>query len=324
VRACAVVDGQVFDHEVGHHAHRGVVVPAGVVEQALHLVRGTVPGGLGQGPPVLAGQVAHQPLDVLARLQAGFTTGEDRPDAARQFLASFGCQLGGLYHPGSGRLVLFLIHSLEGSRDGRPQTGTSHPTRRARYRLVRATPSAGPPTGPATPGNRSSLRSRSAAAVKGPRKGELDWQPLRHHTVLRILHNPRYAGAFTYGRRRDHRRPDGKYVTVALPRDQWFSFIPDAHPGYITLAQYEANQARLTANAAAHGRDRTTGPALLQGIIVCGRCGHRMPVRYHTRAGRPTPTYLCQREGIATATPICTPCPATPSTKRPATCSWPS
>src|SRR5581483_671628 len=27
---------------------------------------------------------------------------------------------------------------------------------------------------------------------KGPRKGELDWQPLAHHTVLRVLHNPRY------------------------------------------------------------------------------------------------------------------------------------
>src|SRR5215813_13417736 len=35
---------------------------------------------------------------------------------------------------------------------------------------------------------------------KGPRKGEVDWQPLLHSTVLRVLHNPRYAGAFTYGR----------------------------------------------------------------------------------------------------------------------------
>ena len=35
---------------------------------------------------------------------------------------------------------------------------------------------------------------------KGPRKGETDWQPLRHSTVLHVLHNPRYAGAFTYGR----------------------------------------------------------------------------------------------------------------------------
>jgi DNA invertase Pin-like site-specific DNA recombinase len=36
--------------------------------------------------------------------------------------------------------------------------------------------------------------------LKGPRKGEIDWQPLAHHTALRVLHNPRYASAFTYGR----------------------------------------------------------------------------------------------------------------------------
>src|SRR6476646_1251626 len=36
----------------------------------------------------------------------------------------------------------------------------------------------------------------------GARKGELAWMPLQHWRVLRTLHNPRYAGAFTYGRRR--------------------------------------------------------------------------------------------------------------------------
>ena len=92
--------------------------------------------------------------------------------------------------------------------------------------------------------------------LKGPRKGELDWKPLRHHTVLRVLHNPRYAGAFVYGRRAQKPRPNGNSSSVKLPRDQWVSFIPDAHPGYITLAQFETNQARLAANAAAHGRDR--------------------------------------------------------------------
>ena len=38
--------------------------------------------------------------------------------------------------------------------------------------------------------------------LKGPRKGEIDWKPLAHHAVLRVLHNPRYAGCFTYGRHR--------------------------------------------------------------------------------------------------------------------------
>ena len=145
----------------------------------------------------------------------------------------------------------------------------------------------------------------------GPRKGELDWKPLQHHVVLRVLHNPRYAGCFTFGRRRDQVLPGGKTVTTLLPRSEWIAFIPGAHPGYITLDQYEANLATLAANAAAHGPDRATGPAregpaLLQGIIICGRCGTRMTIRYHTRHGQQTPTYLCQRDGIANGHPPCT------------------
>jgi hypothetical protein len=110
---------------------------------------------------------------------------------------------------------------------------------------------------------------------KGPRKSEVDWQPLRHSTVLHVLHNPRYAGAFTYGRHREQLLPGGKRSSITVPREEWISFIPGAHPGYITLDQWEASTARLAANAAAHGRDRAAGPpregpALLQGIIMCG------------------------------------------------------
>src|SRR5437016_5594038 len=47
------------------------------------------------------------------------------------------------------------------------------------------------------------------------------------------------------------------------------------------------------------------GPALLQGIIICGRCGHRMTVRYHTRGSGQVPTYACQRDGIENARPSC-------------------
>ena len=144
----------------------------------------------------------------------------------------------------------------------------------------------------------------------GPRKGEIDWKPLAHHVALRVLHNPRYAGAFTFGRHRDIRLPGGKWSRTALPRQEWIAFIPSAHPGYITLDQYDANRARLAQNAAAHGRDRAAGPpregpALLQGIIACGSCGRRMTVRYHQRRGRELPTYLCQRDGIEHARKIC-------------------
>ena len=34
----------------------------------------------------------------------------------------------------------------------------------------------------------------------GPQRGELVWAGLGHCQVLRILHNPRYAGAFVFGR----------------------------------------------------------------------------------------------------------------------------
>src|SRR2546429_1995954 len=96
---------------------------------------------------------------------------------------------------------------------------------------------------------------------KGPRKGETDWQPLRHSTVLHVLHNPRYAGAFTYGRHREQPRPGRKRgSSITVPRQEWISFIPGAHPGYITLDQWEANIARLAANAAGHGRPPSGPP----------------------------------------------------------------
>jgi DNA invertase Pin-like site-specific DNA recombinase len=146
---------------------------------------------------------------------------------------------------------------------------------------------------------------------KDAHKGELAWQPLRHWQVLRTLHNPRYAGAFVYGQRREARNPaTGKKTMVSLPREQWFAFFPNAHPGYISFEQYEANQAILLANAQAVGRERDKGPAregsaLLQGLAICGNCGRRLSVRYHTRRGVEVPDYQCMRECIDTAASRC-------------------
>lgn len=144
----------------------------------------------------------------------------------------------------------------------------------------------------------------------GAHKGELAWTTLTHTRVLRALHNPRYAGAFAYGRHREGRTPDGKPTYKALPREQWVALIPDAHPGYISFEQFEANQAALAANARAHGPDRAAGPAregaaLLQGLAICGRCGGRMTVRYHHRGAVDVPDYQCQRTCIENAEPRC-------------------
>lgn len=144
----------------------------------------------------------------------------------------------------------------------------------------------------------------------GPHKGELLWEPLRHWRVLRVLHNPRYAGAFCFGQTRMHKRPGDHIHIEALPREEWIALFPGAHPGYITWDKFEANLARLRDNAQAHGAERRKsppreGPALLQGLVICGVCGRRMTVRYHTRRGRQWPEYICQREGIDTATAKC-------------------
>ncbi len=136
----------------------------------------------------------------------------------------------------------------------------------------------------------------------GPSKGMLLWAPPSHSQTLRILHNPRYTGAFVYGRTRARRKPDGRMTQTKMPREQWTLF-KDAHPGYISWDQYEANVHRLAENAYANGRDRRKsppreGPALLQGLVICGICGSRMTVRYHTRHAQLVPEYYCQRRGL--------------------------
>jgi hypothetical protein len=156
------------------------------------------------------------------------------------------------------------------------------------------------------------LRFPDRHAPGGPHAGELYWKPLRHDMVLFTLHNPRYAGVYFYGRRKQLTDIDGRAHTVLKPRDQWTVLIKDAHPGYITFEQYEQNQHTLAANAAAHSDEERRagpareGPALLQGLVVCGKCGKRMTVNYHKRCnGQPQPDYHCSREGIATGTPPC-------------------
>jgi len=144
----------------------------------------------------------------------------------------------------------------------------------------------------------------------GPHKGEVVWGELLHYRALNVLKNPRYAGAFAYGRSQAKKTLRGNEARHRLPRDQWHTLIPDAHPGYITWADHEENLERLRSNSAAYGSDRRAGPpregpALLQGLAVCGRCGGRMTVRYYVRHGLPMPQYCCQAEGIKRAEPPC-------------------
>ncbi len=144
----------------------------------------------------------------------------------------------------------------------------------------------------------------------GPHQGELVWGEIEHHDVLRVLHHPAYAGAYVFGRTRSTKTADGKVHIVDVPRSEWFALVKNAHVGYITWEDYERNEAQLALNSQAYSPERFSppreGPALLQGLIICGKCGERMTVRYHQRGGqRIVPDYLCQHKTIQQGEPPC-------------------
>ncbi|MBO0780396.1 MAG: recombinase family protein [Ktedonobacteraceae bacterium] len=145
---------------------------------------------------------------------------------------------------------------------------------------------------------------------RGPHQGELAWGAIQHHDVLRVLHQPAYAGAYVFGRTRTTKSTDGKIHIQELPRPEWDTLVKNAHVGYITWEGFERNEAQLAMNSQAYAPERFSppreGPALLQGLILCGKCGERMTVRYHQRGGqRIVPDYLCQHKSIEQGEPPC-------------------
>ena len=86
----------------------------------------------------------------------------------------------------------------------------------------------------------------------GPSKGEVTWVAPTGPRVNAILRNPRYAGAYVYGRTRNVRRA-GRQTRQSLPPDQWQVLLPEAHPGYIDWPEYVRNRETLARNRAAAG-----------------------------------------------------------------------
>ncbi len=138
----------------------------------------------------------------------------------------------------------------------------------------------------------------------GPDHEQVVWKHLTYPLMTKILHNPRYAGAFVYGRTTERKSADGHHSAIRrLPVDQWQVLIKDAHPGYLSWNQYEANVARLRENTVCPSTaDRRSapreGPALLQGLLLCGVCGQRMHPRYTARGQHLWPYYVCPRQDL--------------------------
>lgn len=153
-------------------------------------------------------------------------------------------------------------------------------------------------------------------AYGGAWDGKLVWGRLTHSRVLGILYNPGYTGAYVFGRYHDQKKvnPQGLFIhhTVRMPKDQWEVFIPDHHAGFITWEAYEANLRQLQnnrTNIEISGPARE-GTALLQGLVLCGKCGRHMTVRY-TGNGGIAPVYECKGRWEHGHKATCTTVPAT-------------
>src|ERR1700733_13165747 len=141
---------------------------------------------------------------------------------------------------------------------------------------------------------------------EGPDQGELTWRRPSRAMIQNMLRNPAYAGIYAYGRsagdprRRQPGRPySGK---TRVERGQWLVCLPGVLPSYISVEQYERNMRRMDANRSrAQGMGAVRdGPALLAGLVRCGRCGRKMTVRYQRGPGGALqPSYVC---GMAAST----------------------
>ena len=84
----------------------------------------------------------------------------------------------------------------------------------------------------------------------------------------------------------------GRRQVVRAARGDCPCCCRDRLPAYISWDQYLANQERLKQNRSLHDTRGVPkrGAALLPGLVVCGKCGHRMATRY--KADK-RPSYYC-------------------------------
>lgn len=131
--------------------------------------------------------------------------------------------------------------------------------------------------------------------------GLLVWKVPTLSAVIRILHNPAYAGAYVYGRWEylsERRSPKtGKASVHARSVAQWPVNITEHHSAYLNWEEFVKNQERLRQNWSHEGNRGVPreGSALLQGIVYCGVCGRKMSVQNRAAKDKRSPSYICGR-----------------------------
>ena len=131
--------------------------------------------------------------------------------------------------------------------------------------------------------------------------GKLTWKRLTSSRVLGVIKNPAYAGVYVFGRFRCVKEilQEGRVRqrVKEMPRSSWLVEIQDHHEGYLSWDQYLNNLDQLERNRTQRPdtilpQSAREGLAILQGMLMCNRCGRRLTVRYRGNGGI-NPRYEC-------------------------------
>ena len=140
-------------------------------------------------------------------------------------------------------------------------------------------------------------------------KSEVQWKRPSYGCFYRLLTNPIYGGVYAYGKSGPATACDGRLPRPGYqrkPREQWLSFIPNAHEGYVSWERFEQIQLLIKNNLL--GRESLgsarCGQALLAGLLRCRRCGHKLTVRY-TGSHHDVLRYSCWRGFLDNGEPRC-------------------
>jgi DNA invertase Pin-like site-specific DNA recombinase len=139
----------------------------------------------------------------------------------------------------------------------------------------------------------------------GVGKGRLRWERASSGAVYEILKNPTYAGSYTYGKTH-HTHLPGDSKCIRLERKaqaEWTVLIQDAFEGYISWVEYMHNQEKLAENGRSVFQSQGAplkGDGLLQGMVLCAKCGRRMHVAYNRHTA-----YVCRTANALYGEPRC-------------------
>ena len=148
------------------------------------------------------------------------------------------------------------------------------------------------------------------AAVYDEGRRTVVWRLPVYNTVLKILTNPVYAGAYAFGRTETRVRIEAGRKRVVRghrrAQEHWQVLIQEHHEGYIDWHTYEHNQRVIADNtnmrgSMARGALRR-GEALLAGLLRCAHCGRKLHVAY-SGANGDTARYHCKGAAVNHGTP---------------------